>query len=419
MMRRLYLKIYATFLAVMLLFGALLSMVWLLLPTTPQDRILDGFGAVLHNLLPGSDRPREELHASVEHLGRTLPLDLAVYGTEGTRLAEVGGPLPAPPPGRGQSGWMRSIGSGPTAAILLPDGRWVVARWRRPQHRTLALIAMLGLLAGAMALGVYPIVRRITRRLERLQMRVDDLGAGDLAARVEVEGKDEVAELARSFNRAADQIQRLVNAQRTVLAGVSHELRTPLARMRMAVELMHEGERPELVERLSADIAQLDELIGELLLASRLDTLGSSRQDEEIDLLAILAEEGARAGAEVSGEQVLIRGHAGMLRRLVRNLLENARRYGAGSPVEASLTSLGDDEVRLLVEDCGPGVAQEERERIFEPFYRPAGVRERSDAGIGLGLALVRQIARHHGGEARCLPRQGGGTIFQVDLPTR
>jgi methyl-accepting chemotaxis protein len=93
----------------------------------------------------------------------------------------------------------------------------------------------IGLLVVAVALGAYPIARRLTRRLERLQRRVEALGAGELTARVEVEGHDEVADLARSFNRAADRIAHLVTAQRTVLAGASHELRSPLTRMRMAV----------------------------------------------------------------------------------------------------------------------------------------------------------------------------------------
>ena len=159
-------------------------------------------------------------------------------------------------------------------ALPLPDGRVVVARWQ-PRHRPFGLLGALGLLAIAIALGAYPIVRRITRRLERLQTRVEALGAGDLTVRVEVEGHDEVAQLARSFNHAADRIERLVNAQRTMLAGASHELRSPLARIRMAIELLPSADRPELQARLTQDIAELDTLIGELLLASRLDTLGA------------------------------------------------------------------------------------------------------------------------------------------------
>jgi signal transduction histidine kinase len=247
---------------------------------------------------------------------------------------------------------------------------------------------------------------------------VEALGAGDLTARVEVEGRDEVAKLARSFNRAADRIERLVNAQRTMLAGASHELRSPLARMRLAIELLAGADRPELRARLSQDIAELDALIGELLLASRLDALEHLERTEDVDLLALLAEEGARTGAEVSGEPVCIQGDARLLRRLMRNLLENAQRYAAGSSIEASVVPLTPTGACLRIADRGPGVPEPERERIFEPFYRPTGLRERGDGGVGLGLALVRQIARHHGGEVRCLPRSDGGTCFEVDLRT-
>jgi signal transduction histidine kinase len=415
-MRRLYLQIYLAFLGILLLFGGLVTVASLLLPMHPQEHFLfDGMGAVLSELLPGPERPVGELQAAVEHLRRLLPIDLAVHSADGALLAAVGPPLPAPLPQPMAPGWMRARGAGPTITLALPDGRFVVARWQRP-HRAVGLLGALGLLAIAIALGAYPVVRRITRRLERLQTQVEALGAGDLTVRVEVEGRDEVAQLARSFNHAADRIARLVNAQRTMLAGASHELRSPLARIRMAIELLPHAERPELQVRLTQDIAELDALIGELLLASRLDTLEHLEHTEEIDLLALLAEEGARSAAEVSGSPVCIQGDPRMLRRLLRNLFENAQRYAAGSPIEASVVPLHPSGARLCIADRGPGVPEEERERIFAPFYRPTGMRERGDGGVGLGLALVRQIARHHGGDVQCVPRHGGGTCFEVIL---
>jgi signal transduction histidine kinase len=417
-MRRLYLQIYAAFLGILLLFGGLMSLVWFLAaPGTQGQRTLDGVGTLLGELLPATHRPHEELQAAVERLASLFPAHLTVRSTHGTVLAAVGEPLPAPPPHWTHSGWLRARGAGPTVAFLLPDRRWVVARVQRPSG-PMGWLVGIGLLVVAVALGAYPIARRLTRRLERLQRRVEALGAGELTARVEVEGHDEVANLARSFNRAADRIAHLVTAQRTVLAGASHELRSPLTRMRMAVELLPDTVRPALRTRLAQDIAELDALLGELLLASRLDTLHHLEPVEEVDLLALLAEEGARVGAEVSGASVCLQGEPHMLRRLMRNLLENAQRYASGSAIEASVGP-SPNGVRLSVADRGPGVPEEERERIFEPFYRSPRLREPSDTGVGLGLALVRQIARHHGGDVRCVARQGGGTCFEVDLPLR
>jgi signal transduction histidine kinase len=133
-----------------------------------------------------------------------------------------------------------------------------------------------------------------------------------------------------------------------------------------------------------------------------------------VDVLALVAEEAARTGADVEGAPIVVRGDARLLRRLTRNLLENARRHAAGSAVEARVEPSASG-ARLSVADHGQGVAESERERIFEPFYRPPGSAE-SGEGYGLGLALVRQIARAHGGDARCLAREGGGTVFEVTL---
>jgi signal transduction histidine kinase len=187
--------------------------------------------------------------------------------------------------------------------------------------------------------------------------------------------------------------------------------------MRVALELLPGDERPELRTRLAKDIAELDGLIGELLLASRLDALDGPIHSEEVDLLALAAEEALEYGAEVGGEPVTIRGDPRLLRRLFRNLLENARRHAAGLPAQVTVRRARSG-VQVQVADQGSGVPEAERERIFEPFYRLAGARETGE-GAGLGLALVRQIAQRHGGTTRCLAREGGGTVFEVELAER
>jgi signal transduction histidine kinase len=276
----------------------------------------------------------------------------------------------------------------------------------------IGLVLFLGAVTLAVGLGAYPLVRRLTRRLERLQQGVETLGAGKLGTRVPVEGKDEVAQLAASFNRAAGKIEELIGAHRLLLANTSHELRTPLSRIRLGIELLKKN--PQANVDLDRDIAELDALIDEILLASRLDASQALETVEDIDLLALLAEECARyEEATLDGAVIHVRGDPRLLRRLIRNLLENARRHGM-PPVNVELRRQNGNAVFDVI-DQGPGVPEEERARVFTPFYRAKGARE--STGAGLGLSLVRTIAELHGGAAAVAALPSGKSCFTVTLP--
>jgi len=264
-----------------------------------------------------------------------------------------------------------------------------------------------------LSLVSYPLVRRLTLRLERLQAMVELLGKGELGARVPVEGRDEVARLARYINATAGHIEALVSAQKSLLSNASHELRTPLTRIRLTVALMKDSADPKRKAELEQDIAELDALLEEILLASRLDAPVEQGALEEVDLLALVAEECARyEGVDLHGTPVLLQAQPRLLRRLVRNLLENAQRYGQ-APIEVAVDPAAGG-AALKVKDAGPGVAAEHRERVFEPFFRCQP--DTSSTGTGLGLAPVRQIAPLHGGDARCEPTADGRSHFVVSL---
>jgi len=178
------------------------------------------------------------------------------------------------------------------------------------------------------------------------------------------------------------------------------------------VELLKENADPRRKRELEQDIVELDTLIDEILTASRLDAVGAGAS-EEVDLLALASEECARyEEAQLTGEPVTVRGDPRLLRRLIRNLLENARRHGV-PPVEVRVNRAGGG-AELRVTDHGPGVPDSEREGVFQPFHRFGGTGER--AGAGLGLALVRQIARRHGGDARYVAGAPAGGSFVVTL---
>jgi signal transduction histidine kinase len=182
--------------------------------------------------------------------------------------------------------------------------------------------------------------------------------------------------------------------------------------MRLAIDQLANNEGSARAE-VSRNIAELDALIGELLLTSRLDAARELERVQQIDLLALAAEEAAHFDREVCGESVTVAGDPLLLRRLIRNLLENARVH-AGGAIEIRI-SRNDSHARIVVEDRGDGVPPEASERIFEPFYRRA--QTVSTTGSGLGLSIVRQIARAHGGDATHAPREGGGSRFIITLP--
>lgn len=305
--------------------------------------------------------------------------------------------------------------------------------WSRPPFGFAWMLVWVGI---AVALATYPIVRKLTRRLERLQDGVQQWGQGDLSTRVPETGQDEVAFLAKRFNQAAERIQTLVQShesllasQKSLLANASHELRSPLTRIRMGLELMGSSATPAFRDEISRNISELDQLIEEILLASRLDAREADMGSiESVDLIGLAAEECARVDAEfdlqllqagaagqgATDTELSVQGVAKLLRRAVRNLLENAHRYGAGS-IHLNLSQSPQLAV-IRVSDHGPGVPPALQGRIFEPFYRLPGTTER-DGGVGLGLALVKSIAERHGGRAYCESRPGGGASFVIELP--
>ncbi|HXA35589.1 MAG TPA: HAMP domain-containing sensor histidine kinase [Steroidobacteraceae bacterium] len=412
-MFRLYLRFYLALLASLVLFGLATATLWHI-TGSPMEQTGITLGRLVQNALPAIGSPPAQQQEALRRLALGLNGDVSLFDQDGVPIAAVGRPLPAP--GRVRRDKMTlPWNHGPLSYVHLSDGRWLAANvpigFAHPRiifHGALALLAL------AIGIAAFPVVRQLTRRLERLQHGVESLGAGDLGATVAVEGRDEVARLAESFNRAARQIERLVQGHKALLANASHELRTPLARIRLALELMKESADPKLKMGLEQDISELDWLVDEILLASRLDAVTETVATEEFDLLALAAEECARYDdAHLEGSVFTIHGDSRLLRRLLRNLLENARRHGAPpTQVRIARDAAG---ATITVWDNGQGVPESEFENVFRPFYRPKDARE--GAGTGLGLALVRQIARRHGGDARCALMDDGRSCFKVTLP--
>lgn len=297
----------------------------------------------------------------------------------------------------------------------LPDGGRVLVYMESQFDRSRGhfLIAIL-IVAIAIGIASLPAVRYLTRRLEDLRRGVEHWGDGALSSRVAVCGHDEVAMVARSFNRAADRVEQLIKSQKSLLANASHELRSPLARLRMAAEMFEASPSDDLRKEIVRNLSELDELVDEILLKSRLDSDQKLEFDQWVDLLPLAAEEAASVGAEVDGEPLAVQGNERLLRRAVRNLVQNAARHGK-PPVTVYVNAHG-GLARIAVCDLGDGIKSEEAERVFEPFYRPEG-RSESAGGWGLGLALVAEIARLHSGRAWYSPLDSGGACFTIEIP--
>ena len=461
-MKTLALRIYLTVVAVLLIFALITG--WLAQHNLEHERTVvqsqsawteraAAWGELLENSLPPVTAP-EALQAQVFlDWADRLRLPMALESPEGERIAtssllqerlrlagEHRPVLHRVQLSDGRSLWMaKRLTRGPRqhpggaslpAGLSPPDAPpGSIQPWLEPlspmlppwlAHGAPALILSLILLFVAVAVSAWPVAHHLTRRLQALRRGVEMFGAGELHHRVAVEGRDEVATLARSFNEAAQRIEDLVTSNRSLLANASHELRSPLARLKMAVSIMADlpPERAaQIKDEIHQDIRELDALVEEVLLASRIDARQTIDRGP-VDLVGLMVEEASRVGAEVDVAEGFptqpYLGDERLLRRAARNLLENARRYG-GADVQVEL-SHDPAYIFLRVNDRGPGVPPDQRERIFEPFYRLPGHAEHA-GGVGLGLSLVRQIAAKHGGHARCEAREGGGSCFVIQLP--
>lgn len=422
---RFYLRIYFAILGSMALANvATVAIMWSLIVGTghTNERVME-LTALLKDALPNQAANKDELLAGLNKFKSWTDKDGTLYAADGSLLVSTLPDAPARVPPNIRTGWYTGLPG--TLAIPLPEKKWLILHRGFEMYipSTEQIIGSL-LIAIVVGLGSYPLITRLIKRLERLQSGVDAFGDQDLSTRVKVEGDDEIARLATSFNRSAAKIEALVTAQKSLLANASHELRSPLTRIRLAIELMSADAQPAIRQELQSNIGELDQLIDEILLSSRLEASRETPLEaEELDLTALLAEECARVNADlqvdmendIAPQASMAQGDSRLLRRLLRNLLENARRYGDGKLIEVKLL-YADGYTQIDICDRGSGIPEGHRERIFEPFYRLPGASE-SNGGVGLGLSLVKQIAERHAGEVRCLSRLGGGSCFRLRLP--
>ena len=292
----------------------------------------------------------------------------------------------------------------------------------RALRRILVVLIVVG--AGGVALAVAlgtVVARTALAPIARFTRRTEAIAAdADLSERMDVEGRDELARLAASFNTTLDALERSVASQRQLVADASHELRTPIASLRANVQVLEQADRLPAPDReaLRADIVrELDELTA--LVGDVVELARGTKPDEELDdvrldrIAAALVERfrrraGGRVELVLDAEPTVVAGVPDRIHRAVANMLDNAVKWSPpGGRVEVVLR-----DGALTVRDHGPGFAQEDLPRVFERFYRAD--HSRGLPGSGLGLAIVRQAAEAHGGTAEAANAEGGGALLRV-----
>jgi two-component system sensor histidine kinase CpxA len=281
------------------------------------------------------------------------------------------------------------------------------------------------------------LTRNITKPIVNLRAAASGIAAGHLKTRVDPSVRrrhDEIGTLGRDFDRMAEQIEALVNAQRDLLGDVSHELRSPLARLTVALGLLRQSpaeEAPEHLNRIGLEADRLDKLIGQLLTLTRIESGVEASQRETFDLTNLVQEVAADGDFEarahgrevkiVHADACIMSGIAEMLRSAIENVVRNAIRYTPpGTSVDLMLdqTSIaGKSKALVRVRDHGFGVPDKMLSEIFVPFYRVQEQTESDAQGAGLGLAIAERVVRMHGGSIRARNAADGGLIVEMELP--
>jgi two-component system OmpR family sensor kinase len=369
--------------------------------------------------------------AELAHLERSGGWAIALYDAQHKLLSSTQRIPVAGPPGPG----IRSI------SLTLADGTQgsLVCNFPRPPPPP-ALWFPIVLVLTVVGATSWFTARALARPLLALSRAASAFGEGLLTVRADATRKDELGDVARSFNEMAERISSLLRTEKELMANVSHELRTPLARIQVALDLASEGDAENARESLgeiAEDLAELTRIVDDVLTATRLSlrdgfVKGSAVPPirlEQVDLQALLERSAGRFRTAHPGRPLQLQFgsvlpdlqlDAVLFRRVIDNLLENADKYSDNPATPIIVFALRNgSRVICEVRDQGIGVAPDDLERVFEPFFRADRSRSRATGGYGLGLALARRIVEAHAGSLRLMPGAGAGTIARVELPIR
>lgn len=332
-------------------------------------------------------------------------------------------PMPGMPPGMAQM-HREMMGEDISSiemklSIAIDGGRWlnVETRFHRPPLQwPWASVVSFSLTAAFILIALFWfILARLTGPLRRLSVAANRLGRGEDVEELIQTGPAEVLDLTDAFNNMQARLKRFVSERTRLLAALGHDLRSPLTAMRVRAEMVEDAETRD---RLIGSIEEMQEMVEGTLAFAR--GLAASEPSQTVDLsefLALLLEDMAETGDavafdEMPGIDVRLRPNA--MRRALRNVVENAVRYGGVARISLDRT---DHLAKIVVADDGPGIPEEDLDRVFEPFLRLEASRSRETGGSGLGLSIARTIIQAHGGEISLVNRPTGGLEVVVTVP--
>lgn len=374
---------------------------------------------------------------SARKQSRTLKIEIA--DTTGKSL--LGGRIP-----RHSAPMVQAWKAGELDLDKLPDNQWVrvlqandknylliVSRPPRPfLFRLFGPFGAVGLLIVAILISgliSFALARYIARPLQDMRSAGSALGAGDLDTRLSpslVRRQDEIGGLAQDFNRMAERLATVIKGQRQLLRDVSHELRSPLARIQVALSLAERGNDPRYLERIRIDCERLDALVGEILAYARLQH-ADALETSEFDLVDCVTDivtdarlEGRTHQVDVAldaPDHLIMRGDPQALHRAIENVVRNAIRHSADNTVVSVALTCDQQQIQLIIHDCGPGVAEDDLERIFEPFVRLSPERGEAGIGGGIGLAIARAAVERHHGCISAANAESGGLVVRMQWP--
>jgi signal transduction histidine kinase len=412
------------------------SLVRVLEATPPdlQDDILAASNTTSSRYWVSSEGPADPAawrKEAWEHLVRPLPrVVFPGYGP----MAEPRIEPPAQPAATGSPDWLTvrpeawpldrpakfqylDGGTGMGLAVRMENGTWLNSAFAKPagegfwNAQSLTSLGLTALLLTGIAVFA---ARGITQPLRRLARAAEAFGRGQPVEPLPETGPDDVRRTAQAFNRMQERLVRFVDDRTRMLAAIGHDLRTPLTSLRLRAEFVADD---ELRDKMLSTIAEIQSMTEATLAFMREE--GTAEATRTVDLTALvesLCEDLAELGHAVAfteAPKIGYRCRPAALRRACRNLVENAARYGECARVRIEA---GAQNVDIVVEDDGPGIPETFREQVFAPFYRLENSRNRETGGVGLGLAIARTIARHHGGDV-ILTNLARGLSVRLTLP--